>query len=266
MKMFLAFLFILSITSTVFSELVEKEREALLAIHESTDGPNWGPYTWDTTNDTSDPCLDNWAGVQCNFGGQHVQTISLQANNLKGTLPEQLGDLTYLNFLYFSKNALSGTIPSSIGNLKLLIQLGLDLNQLEGTIPETMSQLKELQHLFLQDNQLTGTLDPIVGMVDLQIFYVSRNQLSGTIPFGIGNLKQLQQFGIDSNNVEGSLPSSLVANQPNLVSFYAQLNKLNGTVSPSQWNPVATCDMHGNNFQSCPVPPVCNVCPSKIKM
>lgn len=42
---------------------------------------------------------------------------------LKGTLPSELGELSYLEFLDLSKNRISGTIPSFFANLTYLANL-----------------------------------------------------------------------------------------------------------------------------------------------
>ena len=44
----------------------------------------------------------------------------LYQNNLTGSIPPSLGNLTSLQELKLQKNAFSGSIPSSLGNLKAL--------------------------------------------------------------------------------------------------------------------------------------------------
>ena len=44
----------------------------------------------------------------------------LYQNNLTGSIPPSLGNLTSLQELKLEKNAFSGSIPSSLGNLKTL--------------------------------------------------------------------------------------------------------------------------------------------------
>ena len=61
--------------------------------------------------------------------------------NLSGPLPENIGDLEYLEALWLSGNQLSGEIPESIGNLLNLEILYLSDNQLSGSIPESLCNL-----------------------------------------------------------------------------------------------------------------------------
>ena len=58
--------------------------------------------------------------------------------SLGGNLPENIGDLKYLDTLNLSYNNLSGDIPLSIGSLENLKWLYLTLNNFSGTIPDTI--------------------------------------------------------------------------------------------------------------------------------
>ncbi|MBT8363225.1 MAG: hypothetical protein KJP23_00870 [Deltaproteobacteria bacterium] len=66
--------------------------------------------------------------------------ITLDSNQLTGSIPAELEDLSNLRELYLNSNQLTGGIPSELGNLYSLIHLILDHNRLTGTIP---SQLEE---------------------------------------------------------------------------------------------------------------------------
>ncbi|HIG50668.1 MAG TPA: hypothetical protein EYQ17_00125, partial [Candidatus Marinimicrobia bacterium] len=59
----------------------------------------------------------------------------LYDDSLSGAIPENIGDLTYLDTLNISYNQLSGEIPESIGELSNLNWLYLYLNQLSGVMP-----------------------------------------------------------------------------------------------------------------------------------
>ena len=61
--------------------------------------------------------------------------------NLSGPLPENIGDLEYLEALWLSGNELSGEIPESIGNLSNLELLYLSNNNLSGSIPDSFCNL-----------------------------------------------------------------------------------------------------------------------------
>ena len=101
-----------------------------------------------------------WTGVTCSFGAiKKITSLTLQINELVGSLPDTIGLLTSLKrFLWFFDNRLHGTIPSSIGNLSSLSSLRLDRNLLTGTVPSTLERLTKLQTLNLDTNYLSGTL------------------------------------------------------------------------------------------------------------
>ena len=64
------------------SDIPPDECYALLALYDSTDGPNWLNNTgWNVTNS---PC--SWFGVGCSGG--KVQSVALPDNRLNGTIPD----------------------------------------------------------------------------------------------------------------------------------------------------------------------------------
>lgn len=60
------------------------QRDALVALYNSTDGPNW---TEKTNWLSGDPCGNNWYGVTCNTGGTAVTSLDLADNHLSGSIP-----------------------------------------------------------------------------------------------------------------------------------------------------------------------------------
>ena len=106
---------------------------ALVDLYNSTNGPDWTNHT----NWLTSAPLSTWFGVF--LDGTYVNSITLQHNNLVGTLPASLGNLTDLPILFdFSDNQLSGSIPSSYVNLSGSSPsfLLLARNQLSGSIPQ----------------------------------------------------------------------------------------------------------------------------------
>ena len=89
------------------------DRDALVALYHATDGDNW------TNNDNwlSDAPIGSWYGVTTDDNGR-VIGLTLWFNNLSGTMPPELGDLTALTRL-----DLNGRIPTALGNLTALTNL-----------------------------------------------------------------------------------------------------------------------------------------------
>ena len=63
-----------------------------------------------------------------------------------------------LTMLWLYDDTLKGEIPDNIGNLIYLDTLNLAYNQLTGEIPESMGELENLDYLYLYSNQLNGTI------------------------------------------------------------------------------------------------------------
>ena len=133
------------------------ERDALVALYNNTDGDNWTNRTGWLLSD--DPC--GWFGVSCS--GRQVWQVVLDDNNLTGSIPAELGDLTNLATLLLGKNNLTGPIPVELGNLTALITLVLRSNDLTGPIPVELANLTALITLWLQDNNLTGPIPVELG-------------------------------------------------------------------------------------------------------
>ena len=192
-------------TVQVFREgSVESDRAALVALYNSAGGSGWTDNTnWNDPNAD----LDTWFGVTTGSG--RVTVLELPGNNLRGTLPAELGSLTSLNVLDLSGNQLRGQIPDVRG-LTILTTLNLGDNQLSGAIPDWLGSLTALQTLYLRDNRLTGPIPEALGdLVQLQDLYVDDNQISGAIPDWLSDLGQLRNLYLNGNQLSGCVPDEL---------------------------------------------------------
>ena len=136
------------------------ERIALIAFYNSTNGAGWT----NSTNWLGVPGTEcTWRGVVCDAGGTTVIQLILANNNLTGTLPPEIGQLTNLNLLALGLNHLAGSIPTQLGNLTSLTHLDLQLNLLTGSIPPELASLSNLQTLDLDYNRLSRGIPPWLG-------------------------------------------------------------------------------------------------------
>ena len=76
--------------------------------------------------------LERWFGIATGDGGRVVE-VDLHTNNLRGTLPAEIGRLESLEILLLRGNALSGPLPAEMGALENLTDLSLRKNALTGT-------------------------------------------------------------------------------------------------------------------------------------
>ena len=143
-------------------------------------------------------------------------TVDFRTSSLTGTIEglHWLVGLTGTGYLYLYVNQLSGTIPPELGNLSTLTRLRLNDNQLTGTVPPELGKLGNLNWLYLNSNQLTGTIPPELGNLSkLEVLTLSNNQLSGAVPAALGNLSKLGYLWLYTNQLtswpEMTIPTSV---------------------------------------------------------
>jgi Leucine-rich repeat (LRR) protein len=175
------------------NSIPDAEREALIAIYNSTKGDSWkndlsssyNGVTW--VNDaTQKRNVGAWFGVTTAVinGQKHVTKVELNSNLLDGTIPSVIKNLTQLKELEFNSNAVS-EIPKEIGELTNLEQLTFK-SQYNATkaeyvlksIPAEINNLSSLKRLELSSNQLEGNLD-FSNLINLRNLSVSGNQITG---------------------------------------------------------------------------------------
>ena len=84
------------------------DKAALEALYDATGGAQWT----DSSNWKSSSPLDDWYGVTTDSDGR-VTRLSLWENELTGSIPAALGDLTNLERLNLYDNQLTGSIPAA---------------------------------------------------------------------------------------------------------------------------------------------------------
>ena len=228
------------------------DRVALVALYNATDGSNWEK----SDNWLSDEPLSEWYGITADFAGR-VTELELSDNNLMGTLPAGLGNLSKLTNLNLRSNPLNGQIPPELGslsNLRTLRLYGTDLsgeiprelanlsnletlmlysNDLSGAIPAWLDELTNLKRLDLDDNNFTGPIPPELGnLTELEILWLAGNRLTGPIPPELGNLDALKWLMLHDSSLTGAIPPEL-GDLDQLEVLYLQDNELSGEI-PSE--------------------------------
>ena len=139
--------------------------------------------------------------------------LLLPWNNFTGPIPSELGSLANLRDLALQYNKLSGPIPSELGSFTNLRNLHLDANGLSGSIPSELGSLASLEWLTLSTNKLSGPIPPELGsLVNLRALRLAANKLSGPVPPSLGRLTSLADLQFTNNaRLEGRVPASLTA-------------------------------------------------------
>ena len=128
---------------------------------------------------------------------QPAVNLWLHNNQLSGSIPSELDNLTSLTELYLYNNRLSGIVPSELGNLSNLVRLRLYNNQLSGSIPSELGNLTSLTELYLYNNRLSGIVPSELGnLSNLARLYLQNNQLSGPLPSSFVNLTNLKSINL----------------------------------------------------------------------
>ncbi|RPJ87444.1 MAG: hypothetical protein EHM18_01090, partial [Acidobacteria bacterium] len=226
------FLFVAVSASSLAQDLIPlSEREALIALYNSTNGPKWlyatnwlGPHGTEGT----------WSGVVVNDG--HVTQLQLTGRNLTGPLPPEIGDLPYLET--FNAGVSGGftpwhnyitALPPQIGKLSRLDTLNLTSNKIE-SLPTEIGELQNLRTLVLSSNpiaNLPGTVWSLASLVSLNLSGIAFTELPAAVegltsleilslyncklpslPPEIGNLSRLRELQLAGNQLT-SLPAEL---------------------------------------------------------
>ncbi|KAI3805280.1 hypothetical protein L1987_27511 [Smallanthus sonchifolius] len=191
------------------------------------------PPTW---NDGSDPCGGSWDGITCTNG--RVTEINLVNMQLRGNLPDDIGQFTELQILDLSNNiGLTGSLNSQIGNLRKLTNLYLVGCGFTGPIPGTIGYLENLIFLSLNLNGFTGPIPASIGnLTNLEWLDLNGNNLTGSIPVsnettpGLDMLTKAQHFHLGDNQLSGDIPPTLFNSNMTLIHLLLENNKLTGTI------------------------------------
>ena len=192
----------------------ETDREALAALYNATDGPNWRVFQFQENNWLSGDPIGEWYGVTTDDDGR-VTKLELFGFGLNGEIPSELASLANLMVLELGNSLLSGEIPPELADLANLEILNLSGNdwedsELTGAIPPELGRLSNLTQLYLFGNRLSGDIPAELGnLANLQTLRLERNQLSGEIPAELGNLANLQEMYLFGNQLSGCVPEAL---------------------------------------------------------
>uniref|UniRef100_A0A3N7FDR1 Leucine-rich repeat-containing N-terminal plant-type domain-containing protein n=1 Tax=Populus trichocarpa TaxID=3694 RepID=A0A3N7FDR1_POPTR len=141
----------------------------------------------------------------------YLENLDLTRNYISGNIPEEWASMKHLTYLSLTSNRLSGNIPGYLGNFRSLTYLSLEANQFSGTIPFQLGDLVNLTDLILSSNQLEGNLPNTLAKLNLTDFRASDNNLGGRIPDFIGNWSNLDRLELYASGLEGPIPPAILS-------------------------------------------------------
>ena len=199
--------------------------DALVAIYNSLNGENW---THNTNWLDNSKHINSWYGITETNG--RITSIDLSSNNVIGTLPDELTNLTELENFWLIDGYISGELPSNIGNLTKLKQLVLYYTYgITGSIPLSIQNCTNLEWLYLSGNQLSGDIPDLTGLTNLNTFYINNNN------FQFGDFEN--EFAAYSDNIGSGFnytPQNLIGEPYSEVLEIGNSIVLNTNVSGSQ--------------------------------
>mmetsp|Transcript_8385 Transcript_8385/g.20180 ORF Transcript_8385/g.20180 Transcript_8385/m.20180 type:complete len:725 (+) Transcript_8385:204-2378(+) len=215
------------------------------------------------------------SGISRNYDDNDAITgITLTNNNLKGSLPAELGKLSNTLTLDFGSNSLSGELPVLHENLKYLLVPnndiegsfpqhfsslanlhGLDLsnNVMHGYVHESINELTNLRTLDMSYNQFAGSFPPIHYLTKITKLHLQSNKFHGTIPSGrLRDYERLEILRLDNNTFSGPFPKQSIERLSRIEYIDLSQNDLTGSI-PDIFQSVrrlTTIHLNNNRFRS----------------
>lgn len=184
----------------------EEVRNALLQfmtkLSSGNDIPREANWGW---NASSDPCNDDWEGIECYNNTATVKKIVLNGLNLTGFIDAaSLCAAIGLTVFSLNSNGVVGTLPEDISKCSRLTHIYLHGNSLSGSLPLSLSRLSNLKRIDVSNNGFSGSIPDMSRISGLLTFLAQNNRLSGVIPqFDFSNL---EDFNVSNNDLRGQIP------------------------------------------------------------
>ncbi|XP_027082866.2 uncharacterized protein [Coffea arabica] len=186
------------------------DQSALLALkaHITSGQQEFLSKNWSSAAAASSVC--DWIGVQCGSRHQRVTALNISNMGLTGTIPPDLGNLSFLVSLDLRNNSFHGNLPEELSHLRRLRFIRFSKNNFTGEIPMWFGHFPELQFLFLDSNGFSGFIPPpISNLSKLETLNLRDNFLGGNIPEKMGNLSVLRELYLSGDDLVGQIPLSL---------------------------------------------------------
>ncbi|KAH7846894.1 hypothetical protein Vadar_019390 [Vaccinium darrowii] len=181
-------------------------------------------------NWTTNTSFCHWLGVSCCCRGQNrVTSLNLSNMGLQGTIPPQIGNLSFLTNFNISFNHFNGHLPAELGQLRRLKEFDLYGNDFSGEIPTSIFNVSAIQWINVANNSLSGSLSDYMcsHLPKLRVLWLSYNEFVGDVPSKWGECRELQYLSFFGNKFTGFIPRS-IGNLTMLKKLYLGQNNLQG--------------------------------------
>lgn len=192
-----------------FNKITCEDIDVLVEFFDATNGSSWLRNNNWLTNES----ISTWYGITTNTVGNVIE-IWLPMNNLTGTIPQALGNLTDLQRLNFDgycravDRMIEGNIPSSLSRLINLEYISIRCQLLSGPLP-SLTDVVNLDYIDVSSNHLTGSFSECMTMMPMvSHLLLGSNSFTGTIPESISRFTNLTHLNLSANLLTGE-PSSL---------------------------------------------------------
>ncbi|GLT96277.1 hypothetical protein SLE2022_139130 [Rubroshorea leprosula] len=183
--------------------------------------------------------FQNMSVINWVFGLNNLIFLDLSSNDIEGSIPYGLQNLTLLKHLDLSFNIFNSSIPdwlytfapleslnlggnllqgeisSEIGKMNFVVDLYLFYNSFEGQIPiRSIGSLCSLRSLSLSGVNLSLDISNVLEVFSkcvsnkLDSLFLQNCQLYGQLTNQLGNLKNLRELDLSVNSISGNLPES----------------------------------------------------------
>ncbi|XP_047938877.1 receptor-like protein EIX2 isoform X2 [Salvia hispanica] len=238
---------------------IEREREALLSFKNGV----FDYYGYLSSWRSIECC--RWYGVWCSNTTGHVialqlnirlegileslQILDLARNKLNGPVPD-LRAFSALTEVYFGGNNLTGSIPLSIGQLSELRVLDLSTNLLEGVVSEShLIKLNKLKKLDLSFNSLILHFGPDWSPAfQLDAILLAGCNVGPSFPKWIQTQRSFTTLDISRANITDEIPAWLWNVSPSLANLYLSDNQITGIIPNLSSIPITVIDLSNNRL------------------
>ncbi|KAL3849318.1 hypothetical protein ACJIZ3_011200 [Penstemon smallii] len=172
----------------------------------------------------------------------------VNSNNLTGELPESLGRLTTLKYFRIGDNNFTGRIPNFIQNWTNIEKIVIQASGLTGPIPTSISSLTKLTDLRISDlNGNESTFPPLSGIKNLKTLILRSCNIAGSLPPYVGQMTNLEVLDLSFNRLIGPIPDSFVG-LLEAKFIYLTGNSLTGPLPPWMLTYGKRIDLSYNNL------------------